>query len=172
MDKVQNIFKFLQSSLLLKWQLVWPTVEDSLIVEAISGGASHSEWVHIYNYVIPCLKQFCAFRCSISILSMFVPNEFVVPEAAMTLKRLADLIAETTKEIYRQVMGWMWCKLSFKLLQSSLLCIERHGPADHRMFNNCGGKSWKAALSLKKCLQKPARYRLIETDIQLCHTKS
>ena len=55
---------------------------------------------------------------------IFTTSGGIAPEATVTFKRLASLIAEKKKETYSSVMGWIRCKISFCLLRSSLLCLR------------------------------------------------
>ena len=55
---------------------------------------------------------------------VFTTSSGMAPESTVTMKRLASLVAEKKKETYRQVMGWIRCRISFSLLRSSLLCLR------------------------------------------------
>ena len=55
---------------------------------------------------------------------VFTTSGGMAPEATVTMKRLASLVAEKKKETYSQVMGWIRCRISFSLLWSSLLCLR------------------------------------------------
>ena len=47
---------------------------------------------------------------------VFTTSGGMAPEATVTMKRLASLVAKKKKETYSQVMGWIRCK---NLVQSS-----------------------------------------------------
>ena len=55
---------------------------------------------------------------------VFTTSGGMAPEATVTMKGLASLVAEKKKETYSQVMGWIRCRISFSLLWSSLLCLR------------------------------------------------
>ena len=58
---------------------------------------------------------------------VFTTSGGMAPEATVAMKRLASLVAEKKKETCSQVMGWIRCRISFSLLQSSLLCLRGSG---------------------------------------------
>ena len=53
-------------------------------------------------------------------------------EAAIVLKRLAEMISNKTGDNYSTVMGWLGTRLSFALLRSALACLRsaRARPSD------------------------------------------
>ena len=55
---------------------------------------------------------------------VFTANGGMAPEATVTFKRLASLLAEKRDESYSSIMGWLRCKISFNLLRSALLCLR------------------------------------------------
>ena len=55
---------------------------------------------------------------------VFKASEGLAPEATVTFKRLASLLAEKRNETYSSVIGWLRCKISFSLLRSALLCLR------------------------------------------------
>ena len=63
---------------------------------------------------------------------VFTANGGMAPEATVTSKRLASLLADKRNETYGSVMGWLRCEISFNLLSSALVCIRgnRSKPSD------------------------------------------
>ena len=55
---------------------------------------------------------------------VFTASGGMAPEATVTFKRFASLLAEKRNETYSSVMGWLRCKISFSLLRSALLCLR------------------------------------------------
>ena len=53
--------------------------------------------------------------------------------AGTTHKRLASLIAAKRDEAYRMVMGWIWCKITFSLLHSAILCLR----GSRSLYHSC-----------------------------------
>ena len=44
--------------------------------------------------------------------------------ATQVYKRLSNLLSTNHGLSYGVVMGWVWCKLSFSLLQSATMCVR------------------------------------------------
>ena len=63
---------------------------------------------------------------------VFTANDGMAPEATVTFKCLASLLADKRNETYGSVMGWLRCEISFNLLRSVLVCIRgsRSKPSD------------------------------------------
>ena len=63
---------------------------------------------------------------------VFTANSGMAPEATVTFKRLASLLADKRDETYGSVMGWLRCEIAFNLLRSALVCIRgnRSKPSD------------------------------------------
>ena len=55
---------------------------------------------------------------------IFTANGCMGPECSMFHKSIADKISEKTGEAYADVMNFIWCKLSFILLRSAIMCVR------------------------------------------------
>ena len=67
-------------------------------------------------------------------------------EAYSCYKRIASLIAQKRNTQYSQVMNWIWCRLSFALLRSSIMCIRGTRSHLHRAL-----KSSDVSIDLVRC---------------------
>ena len=61
--------------------------------------------------------------------------------ATVVYKRLASLIAEKYEKPYSKTTQWNWCRLSYSLLRSAIMCLHgsrssRHNPAHHKIFGD------------------------------------